>query len=290
MSAGSDRTGRAGAVGFSVGRVWALALRYVYLLKGSWPRVLELAYWPSVQIVLWGFISKHFVGEGGGGGGGEAGGVGSLAAEAAGALLAAVLLWDILFRGQLGYTISFLEELWSRNLGQLFISPLRPYEMVLSLTAISLIRTLIGVGPAALLAIPLYGVSIFDLGLPLLVFFANLMATGWALGLFVTAILLRVGLGAESVAWMALFLIAPFSAIYYPVSVLPEWLQPVAWMLPPAYVFEGMRAILFDNAFRGDLLLGAVLLNLVYLLLGGIAFIVSFRTARRTGLLHQTGE
>lgn len=283
MSAEPDRAGHAAMVAFSAGRVWALVLRYIYLLKGSWPRILELAYWPSVQIVLWGFIAKYFVSGDGAGGG-------SLVAEAAGALLAAVLLWDILFRGQLGYTISFLEELWSRNLGQLFVSPLRPYEMVLSLTTISLIRTLVGVGPAALLAIPLYGFSIFDLGLPLLVFFANLMVTGWALGLFVTAILLRVGLGAESVAWMALFLIAPFSAIYYPVSVLPEWLQPVAWMLPPAYVFEGMRAILFDNVFRGDLLLGAVLLNLVYLLLGGIAFIVSFRVARRTGLLHQTGE
>jgi ABC-2 type transport system permease protein len=263
---------------FSLRRVSALVLRYGYLLMGSWARLLELAYWPSVQIILWGFISKYFVSHS------------SSAAGLAGALLAAVLLWDILFRGQLGYTISFLEELWSRNLGQLFISPLRPYEMVLSLTVISLIRTLIGVIPAAVLAIPLYGFSLFDLGLPLIAFFANLMVTGWALGLFVTALLLRVGLGAESVAWMALFLIAPVSAIYYPVDVLPGWLQAVAWSLPPAYVFEGMRAILFDGVFRGDYLIGALLLNLLYLALGGLTFTLSFRLARRKGLLHQLGE
>jgi ABC-2 type transport system permease protein len=276
----SDRTAprRSPIASFSLRRVSALVLRYVYLLMGSWPRLLELAYWPSVQIVLWGFISKYFVGQT------------SWAGSAAGALLAAVLLWDILFRGQLGYTISFMEELWSRNLGQLFISPLRPYEMVLSLTVISLIRTLVGVIPAAVIAIPLYGFSLFDLGLPLIAFFGNLMVTGWALGLLVTALLLRVGLGAESVAWMALFLIAPVSAIYYPVAVLPGWLQPVAWSLPPAYVFEGMRAILFDGVFRVDLLYGAMLLNLLYIVVGGVVFTISFRLARRQGLLHQFGE
>jgi ABC-2 type transport system permease protein len=259
-------------------RVFALVLRYVYLLKGSWPRILELAYWPSIQIVLWGFISKHFTGEVSG------------AVEAAGALLAAVLLWDILFRGQLGYAISFLEEMWSRNLGQLFVSPLRPHEMIIALTTISLIRTLIGVLPAAFLAIPLYAFSIFDLGLSLLAFFVNLMVTSWALGLMVTGLLLRVGLGAESVVWMVMFLIAPVSAIYYPVSVLPDWLQAVAWALPTAHVFEGMRAVLFDGVFRLDLLAGAMLLNLFYFALGVVIFMWSFRAARQRGLLHQTGE
>jgi ABC-2 type transport system permease protein len=265
-------------LGGTLQRIGALVLRYLYLLKGSWPRILELAYWPSIQIVLWGLISKHFFGHS------------SAVVEATGALLAAVLLWDVLFRGQLGYSISFLEELWSRNLGQLFISPLRPYEFVLALITVSLVRTLVGVIPAALLAIPLYGYSIFDLGLPLLAFFVNLMMTGWALGLLVTALLLRVGLGAESVVWMALFLIAPVSAIYYPVSVLPVWLQGVAWALPPAYVFEGMRGILFDGVFRMDYLAAAIALNLGYLLLGAAVFMGAFHSARRRGLLHQAGE
>lgn len=266
------------AIGASMRRIRALVRRYLYLLVGSIPRMLELAYWPTLQIVIWGFISKHFMTQS------------SWLADAAGALLGAVLLWDILFRGQLGYSVSFMEELWARNLGQLFVSPLRPYEMVIALTIISVIRTLIGVGPAALLAIPLYGFSLFDLGLPLVAFFANLIVTGWALGLFVTALLLRVGLGGESVAWMAMFLIAPISAVYYPVSTLPDWLQVVAWSLPPAYVFEGMRAIMFDHVVRFDLLVQAAALNAVYMIGGGLAFLVSFRMARIRGSLHQAGE
>jgi ABC-2 type transport system permease protein len=130
-------TARAGAAVFSPRRILALVERYLYLLLGSWPRIFELAYWPTVQIILWGFIAQFFAGQT------------SRAMEVAGALLGAVLLWDILFRGQLGYSISFMEELWSRNLGQLFVSPLRPHELVTALTIISMIRTLVGVLPAA---------------------------------------------------------------------------------------------------------------------------------------------
>ena len=186
--------------------------------------------------------------------------------------------------------MSFLEEVWSRNLANLFIAPLRPHELVFALIGISMIRTLIGILPAALLAIPLYEYSIFELGLPLLAFFANLLVLGWAIGLFVVALLLRFGQGAESLCWVAIFMLAPISAIYYPVDVLPGWLQTIAWMAPPAHVFEGMRAVMFDGVFRMDLFLGAVSLNLLYLILGGCAFLYSFRVARQRGLLLNVGE
>ena len=211
-------------------------------------------------------------------------------ATAAGVLLSAVMLWDVLFRGQLGFSISFLEEMWSRNLGLLFVSPLRPMELVLALMCISIIRTVIGIVPAVLLAIPLYAYNIFEIGLPLIAFFVNLLVMGWAVGALVTALLLRIGLGAESLAWLAIFVLAPVSCIYYPVEVLPVWLAPVAWALPMAYVFEGMRAVLFDQVFRWDLLAGAAALNALYLTLGILAFLWSFRAARRSGALLQTGE
>jgi ABC-2 type transport system permease protein len=276
----SDRRAGSGGAGraFSPRRIGAMMLRHIYLLRSSWPRVFELAYWPTIQMILWGFITQFLVTQS------------SMIANAFGLLLSGVLLWDVLFRGQLGFSLSFLEEMWSRNIGNLFVSPLRPYEMVVAMTAISLIRTLIGVVPAALLAIPLYHYSIFGLGLPLVAFFANLLVMGWVIGMMVVALLMRVGLGAESVAWLAIFLIAPVSAIYYPVSVLPEWLQAVAWCLPPAYVFEGMRAVLLDGVVRLDLLAGAALLNLLYLGVGASLFLWSFHVARRRGLLLKTGE
>jgi ABC-2 type transport system permease protein len=259
-------------------RIGAMVLRYVYLLRGSWPRIIELAYWPTVQMILWGFISQFF------------GTHSSWVAQAAGVLIAAVLLWDVLFRGQLGVSIPFLEEMWSRNLASLFVSPLRPYEFILALLGMSFIRTFIGVVPAAFLAIALYHYSVFDLGLPLLSFFINLLVMGWAIGLIVSALILRYGLGAESLAWIAIFAVAPVSAIYYPVAVLPEWLQLVSWALPSAYVFEGMRAVMFEGVFRTDYLLRAVLLNIFYLGLGSAIFLYTFRIARRDGLLLKMGE
>lgn len=267
-----------GLPGFSWSRIAAMVLRYIYLLRSSWPRVLELVYWPTVQMILWGFITQFFITNS------------SWLAQASGVLLAAVLLWDVLFRGQLGVSVVFFEELYSRNLGHLFASPLRPYELICALLTISLIRTLIGVGGAALLAIPLYHYSIFGLGLPLLAFFANLLVMGWAIGLMISSLVLRYGLGAESLAWVAIFAVAPVSGIYYPIAVLPDWLQPVAHVLPSSHVFEGMRAVLFDDRFRMDLLVYAVLLNIAYLTLGVFIFLYLFRIARRKGILLNVGE
>jgi ABC-2 type transport system permease protein len=264
--------------GASLRRIGALVLRHVYLLRSSGPRILELMYWPTVQMILWGFITVFLLNHS------------SWIAQASGVLLSAVLLWDVLFRGQLGVALVFMEEMWSRNLGHLFVSPLRPSELAASLLTMSLIRTLIGVGSAALVAIPLFQFSIFDLGLPLLGFFVNLIVMGWAIGLAVSGVVLRYGLGAESMAWIAIFAVQPVSGVYYPVSTLPEWLQHVAWGLPSSHVFEGMRAVLFERQFRLDLLLNAIGLNMVYLGAGFGAFLAFFRIARVRGQLLHVGE
>jgi ABC-2 type transport system permease protein len=264
--------------GTTATRIGAMVLRHAYLLRTSWPRVFEMMYWPTIQMVLWGFFTVFLATNS------------SYIAQATGVLISAVLLWDVLFRGQLGFSLSFLEEIWSRNLGNLSVSPLKPAELMAALMTMSVIRTLIGILPAAGLAIVFYEVSVFELGLPLLAFFTNLLVMGWAIGMLVCALILRVGQGAENVAWLAIFLIAPVSAIYYPVSVLPDWLQAVAWSLPTAAVFEGMRAILIDETVRGDLLLRAALLNLLYLSVAAATFLYSYQIARRRGLLLQIGE
>lgn len=262
----------------SLRRIAALVLRNLYLLRRSWPRVLELMYWPTVQMILWGFITLFLVTNS------------SWVAQASGVLISAVLLWDVLFRGQLGVALIFMEEMWSRNLGQLFVSPLRPSELIAALFIMSLIRTLIGVGGAALIAIALFHYSVFDLGLPLIAFFVNLIVMGWAIGLLVSGIVLRYGLGAESLAWIGIFALQPLSGVYYPIDVLPHWLQYVAWLLPSSHVFEGMRAVLIEHTFRPDLLLNALALNVVYLAGGIVAFLLFFRAARVGGQLVHVGE
>jgi len=261
----------------SFNRIAALFLRYFFLLRSSWPRILEIAYWPTMQMVVWGFVSKHFAPS-------------SPELTAGGLLISVVLIWDTLFRSHISYTLAFLEEMWSRNLGNLFVAPLRPWELIASLSCISLIRTLIGMVPAALLAIPFFGVSVFEMGIPLAIFFLNLVLSGWAISQFVTAILIRYGLGAESLSWVLPFLIAPFSCIYYPLSTLPEWMGSVAECLPTTYVFEGMRSLLLDGVWRPELVVRAFGLNLLYIALGVACFLFSFRIARKHGLLLQSGE
>jgi ABC-2 type transport system permease protein len=262
----------------SLNRILAMVVRYLYLMRASWPRLLELAYWPTVQMILWGLINRFLAEQS------------AWVAQASGLFIGAVLLWDVLFRAQLGVSIAFFEEMYSRNLGHLFVSPLRPLELAFALLAISLLRTLIGVGAAAGLAILLYRYSIFDLGLPLLAFFVNLVVMGWSLGLLIVALVMRYGLGAEGLAWAVVFAFAPLSGIYYPVAVLPAWLQPVAWALPSSHVFEGMRAVVRDHAFAFDHFRWAVGLNLGYIALGLAVYRVAFHTARKRGLLLQMGE
>ncbi len=269
---------QAAQLAFSPRRVAAMVLRYWYLLRSSFARIIELIYWPTVQMLMWGFLQTFLAGQA------------SLYARAGGVLIGAVMLWDILFRGQLGFSISFLEEMWSRNLGNLMISPLRGAEFVAALMIMSIIRLAIGMVPVSLLAVWFFGFNLWGLGLALAAFFANLMLTSWAVGIFVSGLVLRNGLGAETFAWSIMFLLLPLACVYYPVAVLPGWLQAVAWSLPPTYVFEGMRALLIDHTFRADLMIQSLALNVVLFALAVCAFLALLASARRAGSLMQTGE
>jgi ABC-2 type transport system permease protein len=263
---------------FAPHRVAAMVLRYLYLLRSSWPRVLELIYWPAVQLLVWGFLQVYIAQNAG------------FFARAGGVFIGAVMMWDILFRGQLGFSISFLEEMWARNLGNLMISPLRPIEFVCALMIMSIVRLAIGMVPVSVMAIAFFGFNIYGLGLALAAFFMNLIFTSWAVGIVVSGVVLRNGMGAESLAWTMMFLIMPVICVYYPVSVLPDWLQTVAWALPPTYVFEGMRALILQGVFRADLMVEALALNALYFSLAVVVFLALLSSARRVGSLLQTGE
>ena len=259
-------------------RISAMVLRYWYLLRSSWPRVLDLIYWPTVQMLMWGFL-QTYIGQNAG-----------FFARASGTFIGAVLLWDILFRGQLGFSVSFLEEMWARNLGNLMMSPLRPVEFVSALMIMSIVRLAIGLVPVSLLAIVFFGFNLYGLGLALAAFFANLMLTSWAVGIFVSGLVLRNGLGAENMAWTIMFIFLPLTCVYYPVAILPQWLQVVAWALPPTYVFEGMRALLTENTFRADLMAEAFVINVVLFIASFAIFLALLRSARRHGALISGGE
>jgi ABC-2 type transport system permease protein len=264
--------------GISSRRIAAMITRYWYLLMSSWPRLLELLYWPVLQIVTWGFLQTYIAQNA------------NFFARAGGTLVGAVILWDILFRGQLGFSISFLEEMWSRNLANLMISPLKPIEFVLAMMAMSIIRLVVGMVPVTLLAIFFFGFNLYGMGFALAAFFLNLILTSWSVGVFVSGVIMRNGLGAENLAWTIMFLLMPLSCVYYPVAVLPHWLQVFAWTLPPTYVFEGMRALLMDREFRADLMIEAFAMNAALFAAAVTGFLMLLESSRRNGSLMQTGE
>jgi ABC-2 type transport system permease protein len=269
------------ASGFSFGRVGAMTLRYVYLLRSSVPRMLEMMYWPLMQMLTWGFMQTYLARAGAGADGG---------AVAAGTLIGAVLLWDILIRAQQGFSFSFLEELWSRNLANLLMSPLRPTELVLALMTMSVVRLSVGMIPIILLAMAFFDFNLLSLGLAFGAFFAVLVCFAWSVGLFVSGLLLRFGLGVENLVWSVIFIVQPLGAVYYPVATLPAWLQPVSWALPPTYVFEGLRGVLLDRAPRWDLLAQGFALDALLFALAAFAFTRLLAAARRAGTLLQMGE
>ena len=262
----------------SMRRIGGMVRRHWYLIRSSGPRTAELFFWPLVSMLMLGFLQMHLAK------------TTSLAANAAGLFVGGVLLWDILVRSQLGFSIAFLEEIWSRNLGHLMMSPLRPGELIASLMIVSLIKLTVAMVPVSILAYAFFDFNLLGLGLAFGAFFANLIFMSWALGLVSTGAVLRWGMGAESIAWLIVFLLLPIACVYYPLSTLPTWLQPLALMLPATYVFEGLRALVLEQTFRGDYMLRALLLNLVYVTGAFLLFRGLLESARRNGTLVQMGE
>ena len=259
-------------------RMFALSLRHLYLIKGSFPRILDLIYWPTIQIILWGFISKFF----------------SIYSEyynnTLGVILSCAILYDFLFRSSISFNMLFLEEIWSRNFVNLFVAPLKISEVITALTSTALIRTLIGIIPAIILMGPLFGVSLLKMGPPLFLLFLCLYLFGTTLGLLVTSGLLRYGPAFENTAWSSLFLLAPLGCVYYPLSILPEWVQILAKGLPLVYIFEEARSILVNNVVNYSNLMTALALNLFYFISSIIIFYLAFYGARKKGTLINMGE
>ena len=259
-------------------KIYALSLRHIYLIKGSFPRILDLIYWPTIQIFLWGFISKFFT-------------LNSTYYEnTVGIILSAAILYDFLFRSSISYNMMFLEEIWSRNFTNLFIAPIKINEIISALTFTAIIRTLIGLVPAAILAIPLFGVSIFKIGLPLIFLLISLYIFGVTLGLLVTSGLIRFGPSFENIAWASLFFLAPLGCIYYPIDILPESLQLIAKTLPLVYLFEEMRNILIDNIINYYAVIKACIISSLYFIIGVVVFYCSYNGAKLRGTLINMGE
>ncbi len=260
---------------FKIHRVAAIVQRQLYLYQRSVPRLAEVFFWPLLDLFVWGFVTLYlrsfpiprFVSF----------------------FLGALILWDILFRAQQGISVSFLEEIWAKNLPNLFVSPLRPAEFLAGLMFISVVKVLLAGLVGALLAWFFYDYNLSQLGVALIPFVLNLMMMGWAIGIVAMSVILRFGQEAEMMAWGLAFLVQPFSAVFYPVSVLPTWIQPISLLMPSSHVFEGMRQVIETGRVDARRLLIATGLNIIYFALAVALFYRNLRVARDKGLLIRSG-
>lgn len=256
-------------------RINALLIRHLYLYKRSLPRLMDVFYWPVMDLLVWGFFSAYLARA-------------SLGAfNAVAILMGALIFWDLLNQSQKAVSVAFLEDIWERNLLNIFVTPLRVSEFLSATVLIGLVRIALVSVVMGTLAFFFYHFNIFTLGLYLVPLVANILLFGWILGIFTTGVILRYGTQAQILAFGFIFIIQPFSAVFYPVSALPASLQIVARAMPASHVFEGMRAILQGGVFPARSLAFAFLTNALYLVLALWFFYAMFGRAKEKGLLQK---
>ena len=254
-------------------RIYALMMRYLYLYPRSVPRIMDIFFWPVVELLIWGFLTMYLQQS-------------KIAIpNFINALLGALIFWNFIQRSQQAVSIAFLEEVWERNLLNIFVTPLKITEFLVATVLVGIIRlALIGV-TISVLAFLLFKFNIFFFGFYLIPFVLNLFAFGWILGLVATSIIMRFGQSAQVLAFALTILFQPFVAVFYPVSVLPPPLQYFAYIIPATHVFEGMRAVVFTGHLSLLSLLLATGLNIIWFIITMRIFFRMFDYILETGQL-----
>ncbi|MGD1075975.1 MAG: ABC transporter permease [Thermodesulfovibrionales bacterium] len=254
-------------------RISAIVFRHFYLMRGSFSRLVPLFAWVAVDIVLWGFITRYL------------NVVTSSGLNFVPIFLGAVLLWDFFTRVMHGVTMAFFEDVWSRNFLNIFATPLSIWEYLSGLVLSSIVTSLIGLVVMLALAIAVFGLSFASYGIMLVPFLLVLFLFGIALGIFASAVVLRLGPASEWFIWPIPALISPFVGVFYPISTLPLWMQYLSLLLPPSYVFEGMRTVISGLAVSENKLFWGGCLAVLYVLCACWFFAQVYRHAVRTGLI-----
>ena len=254
-----------------ISRIFAMVARYLFIYKRSSIRVAELIFFPLMDLFVWGFVTQYL----------------QQVTQSRGVtfMLGGIILWDIFFRAQQAVGMSVLQEMWVGNTLNLFVSPIRAHELVISTAIVGFIRAVITTTGLGIAAYTLYSFNMFDLGLALLPLFGLLLFFGWAVGLFTSALILRFGEAAESLAWIVPFLVQPFVAVFYPVSSLPPALQHFAALFPCTHIFEGMRQVLHGGSMPWSAMAISFLLTLLWMTLTGTYFVRTLSYVRRKGYL-----
>lgn len=254
-------------------RMAAVPLRQFYLYRGSVARLVPMFAWVTIDMVLWGFMTRFL------------GGMAQSQYRFVPALLGAVLFWDFMTRVMQGVTTAFFEDVWTRNFLNVFGTPLTMPEYIGGLLVTSMATSAVGLLVMLAVAGLGFGLSFAAYGVMVIPFLLVLFLFGMALGIGAIAIVLRLGPAAEWFVWPIPALLSPFAAVYYPVSTLPSSIRWISRLLPASYVFEGMRGVVAGHGVNSALLAAAFPLAILYILLAYWVFSRVFRLAVKTGRL-----
>ncbi|MDP1538424.1 MAG: ABC transporter permease [bacterium] len=254
-------------------RIKGIIAQNLFHLRHSLEDLIDTFFWPLIDVIIWGFMTTYFVGLGG---------------PVAGLitfLMGGLILWNIVWRAQQDVSLTLLRNVWSRNIFNLFISPLTPKEFIVATMILGFLKILLTLSLISTIAFFLYSFNLLSLGFYLLPFFVALIAFAWAVGVFITGLIIRFGMRIQAFAWSLIVLLHPVSAVFYPVSILPPFLQKIAWFLPTAHIFEGMREVLSGGELSIEHLIWAFGLNIIYLAFSAWFFAFMFEKAREKGKL-----
>lgn len=254
-------------------RIAALIYRYTMLLRHDFGKVADTFYWPLIDIISWGFmtiyISQTQLPQ----------------SNIARVLLSAIILWTFVYTVARDVAISFLDDMWDRNIINLYCSPLKPIEFLISSLIIAVFRVILTSIVLTTIAYLFYSFNIFTLGIYFFIFFLILVTFSYAIGIFATSLIMRFGPGVEIFAWSIPAILSPISAVFYPLSILPQFVQSIARLFPTSYIFEGMRAVLIGGFYNWQYLLIAVILDILYLAGAYVLFFKVFNSVRKSGLI-----
>ncbi len=244
----------------------------MYNFRHSYDRATDVFYWPLMDVLLWGFASVYI-------------------ANRPGAipfiiliLLSGLILNMVMWRAQYDITVNLLEEMWSQNMINIFASPLRLREWIAAVIILGFIKMVMTLSVATLLAFLIYKANFFSLGFYLIPFMASLLMTGWGIGLLISGVIIYFGTKIQTLAWSGITVITPFSGVFYPISVLPDWAQKIAGFLPTSYIFEGMRAVILQGQMPIGMLLKSFLINIIIIIFGLFFFNFMFNKSKQRGL------
>lgn len=253
--------------------VWAVVVRHLYHFRHSLDRLSDSFYWPAVNIILWGFTFQYVTQIGG-----------NNLPDLLTVILAAEILFMTVWRGQYEITANLLEEMWNQNIVNFFSSPLRIREWMMAVFILGFIKLVISMSFAIILAYLLYNLNLYKLGYYFIPFMVSLLVAGWGFGLIIAALIVYYGMRIQAIAWMGVFVVVPFSGVYYSISTLPEWAQKVAAITPMSYVFEGMRDVILNGTFDWINFTKSLILDAVLLVIGVAFFLFMFKKSKEKGL------